>query len=466
MDARTDLFSLGVVLYELVAGEHPFLGEDVPDTIRRILEREPPGLGEGGTRASPFFAAVVRTLLEKDPARRFGSARELVAVLRAGERSDWWRARQVAPAADRDEPLVPVARDTTVFGREAELVRLTETFGRVAAGAAAVVLLRGEAGIGKSRLVDEFVRRLRGEGRELRLLYGTCPPGGAATAGGAFAGALRTGPASSAIGDGAEPESAGRFVRALRALPAAPPAILAIDDLHFAPREGREIFLALAREARPGVLLLGTLQPEAADEAWADAVLALDHAAAVDLGRLGPKDLARLLEEALGSPRLVDELGMRIGRKSDGNPFFVFEILRGLREAGLLERGEDGAWRAKSEIRDLRIPSSVTDLIRARVAVLSDEERETLDVAACCGFQFDPLVVADVLGVAPIPVLRRLASLERRHRLVRSEGDRFRFEHDSFRESLRQDLPPLLAREYDAAIEAARAARDRGSDGS
>ena len=67
-------------------------------------------------------------------------------------------------------------------------------------------------------------------------------------------------------------------------------------------------------------------------------------AAPVSVGRLGPKEIGRLLVEAFRSERLADELGFRIAMKSDGNPYFIFEILRGLREGSLLTQRDDGTW--------------------------------------------------------------------------------------------------------------------------
>ena len=85
------------------------------------------------------------------------------------------------------------------------------------------------------------------------------------------------------------------------------------------------------------------------------------------LSRLGPRDLLAMLTECFGSARLAEELGMRIAVKSDGNPFFVLEIVRSLKESPLLRRHLDGTWAATQDIRDIEIPSGVLDLIRARL---------------------------------------------------------------------------------------------------
>jgi serine/threonine-protein kinase len=86
-----DLYALGVVLYELAAGENPFRAQTPGASFRAQLDLVPPPLA----LVSPFLAAVVATLLEKDPERRFPSARVLATALAKGERGAWWLARRL-----------------------------------------------------------------------------------------------------------------------------------------------------------------------------------------------------------------------------------------------------------------------------------------------------------------------------------------------------------------------------------
>jgi len=83
LDARSDLFSLGVVLYEMLAGKRPFRGRTAPETLTAILRDEPPDLAEANKNISPALERIVRHCLEKDPARRFQSARDVVSDLEA-----------------------------------------------------------------------------------------------------------------------------------------------------------------------------------------------------------------------------------------------------------------------------------------------------------------------------------------------------------------------------------------------
>jgi tetratricopeptide (TPR) repeat protein len=480
-DGRADLHALGVMLYELATGQHPYRDEDASRVLRNILDVTPRKAGEVNPQLSPFFEELVQTLIAKDPAARLADAQALVGVLEEGEQGAWWKERAKALRIETKQPLrrIRIPRETALYGREQDLERLHALYERAKSGEGRVLLIEGEAGIGKTRLVDEFVGRLRQEGEDLNFLFGSYPPGGAATASGAFSTAYREqfGPQGSgdylpqtpllvaafdallkgdATPTGAEPLTKDSlqtvFVHATQALAQERPTVVLIDDLHFAPEDGRALFASLAL-AVPGhrVLLLGTMRPGVSQE-WIANVERLDHAGRSALSRLGPKDLFALLKDSFRSERLAEELGMRISIKCDGNPFFAFEIIRGLREGQFISQRPDGTWVTTRVIQDIQVPSSVLDLVNARVADLSQEERDLLDVAACWGFEFNPLLVGDVLDMKQIPLMRLLAQVEKKHRLVRAAGRRFVFDHHQVQEALYSAMPELLREPYHAAL--------------
>ena len=145
---------------------------------------------------------------------------------------------------------------------------------------------------------------------------------------------------------------------------------------------------------------------------------------------------------------LVDE----IATKSDGNPLFALEIVRGLRNTGSLKRHPAYAGGLLGSIDAGQIPSTVADLIRTRLLDLDERDREILDVAACCAFEFDPGLVAGALETSRIEILKRLGVLEREHRLVRAQGLAFRFDHHQLQAVVYSDLPGMLRQEYHTAI--------------
>jgi len=470
-DGRADFYALGLVLYELATGEHPSRADDPAEVMHRRLAGPPPPAGNLNPQLSPYFEEVLEALLERDRERRPDFFPE--------EDSDWWRERAQRIRTETRRPLrrMRIPRETALFGREAELALLRGLLAKACEGDGQVLLIEGEAGIGKTRLVDEFVGAA---GADVMFLHGAYPPGGAATASGAFAAAYREHfgeagsgawlgeapllvPAFDALlrGDappkGAEPLSRDSiqacFAHATRSLARERPTIIMIDDLHFAPEEGRALFASLAHAVSGHrVLLVGTLRTGGPPAEWLAAIERQPHVKRIALSRLGAADLVRLLEDSLRSATLARELAGPIALKSDGNPFFVFEIVHGLREGRLLDRTPDGTWVKTQAIEQIAIPASVLDLIRARIADLAEEERELLDIASCLGFEFDPLLVGEVLGIARIPLLKRFAQIERKHRLVRSSGLSYIFDHHQVQEALYESLPELLRREYHGAL--------------
>jgi len=485
VDGRADLHALGTLLYELATGKQPFLGAELRETLHRILEETPRRAALVEPRLSEFFDALLQRLMAKDPDARFRSARELVRTLDDGESGTWWRTRARRLGVDAMRPLrtLRVPHETALRGREAELAQLHDLFVQARAGRGQIVLVEGEAGIGKSRLAAEFARQLLEDGANVNVLCGCYLPGGAATASGAFSTAFREFygaadletkvaahlgdtpllvPAFAALLLG-EPTPRGEaeltkdtlqtaFHRVTRALAAERPTVLVVDDLHLAPEEGRALFAALAQGLdEDRVLLVGTTR-RGLKEDWLASFQRLEHATRLVLPRLGAKDLGALLVDALGSRAVAEALSFLIADKSDGNPYFVFEILNGLREARLLERQTDGSWATTGVIRDIRIPSSVQELIAARTAELDDADRELLEVASCCGYEFDPEVVAEAAREELLPTLRRIGRIEKRHRLLRFSGRRCVFDHHQVQEVLYAGLLPQLREHYHLAL--------------
>jgi predicted ATPase len=481
-DFRADLYALGLILYELSTGKLPGQADDFAAVMQARLGQEPRPVSELNPQLSPFFEEVVKALLTREPDDRLVNVQ---ATLEQGEEGDWWRERAKSIRETTRRPLrrIRIPRETALYGRDDDLSVLQELYEKAKSGDGQVVLLEGEAGIGKTRLVDEFVGRLRQEGEDLNFLFGSYPPGGAATAAGAFSTAYREHfgeeaieetledyltvsplliPAFSALLRGDAPPTGAEqlnkdslqtvFVHATRKLAAERPTVVLIDDLHYAPEEGRGVFAALALAvADHRVLLVGTHRRGVADD-WLASVERPHHATRRELMRLGPKDLGRLLVDAFQSERLAEELSLKIATRSDGNPFFVFEIIRGLREGRFITRKEDGTWVRSQVIGRIEIPSSVLDLIQARIADLDSQERNLLDIASCCGFEFDPILVGEALGLQRIPLLQSLGVIEMRHRLVRSAGLRYVFDHHQIRQALYEGLSELLRREYHAAL--------------
>lgn len=496
LDGRADLFATGVILFELVSGVHPFSKGDVAATLRAQMEDASSRVSTLCPQVSAFFEELIWTLLQKDRTQRFETAADLFAALQQGEDSTWWSHRSSKIRREprqRPRPM-HVNRESSLHGRAQELRTLEERFAKACRGEGQVILVDGEQGIGKSRLLDEFAATLTESDAPCAILYGAYPPGGLASAEEAFRAAFFEflGPENlearllaympgmhPLIPDLAcllrgDPHPPGQdpispmslqvsFVQLAKQLAAEQPTLLVIDDLQYAPSQGMALFAAMARAmAGSRMLLAGITQPDEATNV-PGLLAGVDQLTRMTLARLGAQDLQRLLQEVLQSDELADELGGRIALKSDGNPLFVLAVLQGLREAGAITPGPEGGWRRSSQITRLEIPSGIRDLIQARLLCLDEADRDVLEIAACIGFSFDPLLVAEALGVEKIPLLKRLGRLARTHRLVDAAGRNFVFDQHQIQDYLYEQLSDPLKEEYHGLVASALEKRTGGA---
>ncbi len=464
-----DLYSLGALLYESATGLQPFDGGSQSATIRRHLHHVPPKASELNPQLTPWFEDVLACLLEKNQEDRFASAAELAEVLAAGEASRWWQERQrdrtVGSAVERRSRLA-VDRDIPFVGRVRELQTLRTLFRDARAGRGRAVLVEGEAGVGKTRLLDEFVGRLLAEEEDLILLYGR---GSREMAAGAFEQALLQHFGERAVRSklevhlSATPPVVPHFLSWLKGERPTEPGGLAIervaevvvylasllagelpllwiaDDLGEGPASDLALFSALAAACgEHRCLLVGAARRgRAVLPAAGTTPCKVQH---LPLGRLSQRQMNELLGDLLDPHLAAATVGRDLGQRAAGNPLFLAEMLRELRRRRLIEDVEATEVVGFALGVDQRPPAALRGLLRERLAQLPSELEGLLAVAAVAGQSFDARLVARVAGRHALEALETLALAERQHGVVRAKGERFVFDHPELRAEIERGL--------------------------
>ena len=425
-DARADLYSLGALLYEMLTGQPPFPGDDAVAIISQHLNATPvPPSSRDAPGVGPALDELVLQLLAKSPGERPESAR---AVRRELE------AVASAPAAgeehveEEENPLDRLAGGVFV-GREAELEQLREALNGTLAGRGGLLLLVGEPGIGKTRTAEELATYARVRGANVH--WGRSHEGEGAPAYWPWAQAIRSyvreaDPVALAweLGQGAGevahlvPEVRERLqdVSEAPALDSdearfrlfdsittflvgasrSRPLVVILDDLHWADEPSLLLLKFVARQASDsGLLVVGT---------YRDVELGRHHPLArtlaelaeiqgsrrVPLRGLDTEAVERFIEMTAGiepPPGLAEA----VHDQTEGNPFFVTEVVRLMASEGSLEGSGAGGW-------ELAIPQGVREVVGRRLDRLSEEANEVLTVAAAVGREFNLDVLEGLNG--------------------------------------------------------------------
>jgi tetratricopeptide (TPR) repeat protein len=376
------------------------------------------------------------------------------------------------------------------------MAALERRFDEARAGKGGLAVLVGEPGIGKTRTAEEFCEHAQGLGA--MMLWGRCYEGDWAPPFSPFTEAIRqyaetTDDTALRSALGKDAGVVARLVPALRdrlpdisepsQLPAegeryrlletvssffgsvatARPLVLVLDDLHWADSGTIAMLRHVARQATgQRVLLLGAYRDVEVDaqHPLVAALPELRREAAferVALGGLENADVGRLLS-VIAEQDVPDDLVRAIAQETEGNPFFIREVLLHLIEEGKVLT-EDGRWRATLSVAEMGIPEGVREVIGRRVSRLSEAANRLLAVASAFdgGFAFD--LVASVSGLGEAAALDAIdEGLAAQVLRPAGAADTYDFTHALFRHTLYEEMSPSrkvrLHRQIGEAIEA------------
>lgn len=355
-----------------------------------------------------------------------------------------------------------------LIGRSAELELLVSAL----ASPPSVVVLEGEAGIGKTRLLAEVLPRFEAPGR--RLVFGSCRPIRDPFPLGPVVDALWS--VSGALGDASLSPVAGalrpllpelsdvlpplpeplddrqaaqhRVFRGLiELLDSLGSVVMVLEDLHWADEQTVDFVTYLLGDPRPKLSVVLTFRGEEVASAMRVVTAKLPAGvsrAHVVLSPLDERQTGELAASILGLDQVSDEFAAYLCERASGLPFAIEELLALLRMRGTLVLRR-GGW-ARRALDELDVPRGVKDQVRERLTSLPSDARSVAEAAAVLEA---PAPMAALLGTCQVPATRALVGVDEAIRvsLFAAQGDRVGFRHLLAAQAMYEDIPEPRRRE-------------------
>ncbi len=438
LDGRSDIYSLGTVLYEALAGEPPFTGE--PQAILyRVVHENPRPIRSLGADIPEELEDIVAKALAKDKTRRHQTGAELGDALR--------RLSAKLQESDRNRSVILSTvmtaqhvrpQQAQFVGREKEFAELQRRLNGAIDGECQFAVIGGDAGIGKSRLLEELENLAKA--RRIRVLHGRFLEQDRTFSYQGFCeviqehfrskdpassgehadfsdlatelvalfpvlseiGELRAAAGSDAAGP-REPRKADDrtyiyelLARALGRIAGGKPLVLVFENLHGAEMSLDALQYVVRRLGPTPTLITGTYRQSEIDKRH-PLMKMLDFFSddrrftSMILGPFSPSEHRVFVEAMVGGGAVSNDLIKRLFDATEANPFFTKELIRSLVESGGISRDDRGSWALSGEmaISSDALPATIQQAVEKRVERLPESARDLLAVASVLGKTFE-----------------------------------------------------------------------------
>ena len=439
VDHRSDIYALGTVLYECLTGEPPFSGE-LQSILYRIVHENPQPPRSLGAAINEDLETLILSCIAKEPSRRPQRASEVADALRRCQSrlhdSDLTKSVLLTRTLVLPRPAL-----SPFIGREKELGELQKRLNAAISGECQFVVVGGDPGAGKTRLLDEIENLAKA--RKLLVLHGRSVEQDGAFPYQGFCEAIqeyfrqRDTTVSSAgsidlsdlasdlvalfpmlteisdirsaatgeskltrVGESQGPENRTHIfellARTLARIAGGKPLIIFLEDLHAAEVSIEALQYIVRRLGPTPTLIVGTYRTTEVDSRhpltrMLDSFRGDRRFSSIALGPFSPSDHRLFLETLIGGPGLSAALTQRLYEGTEGNPFFTKELVRSLLDSGGITKDNTGSWTLSAEtgVSTDALPATIQQAVEKRIERLPEDLREILSIASVIGKTFD-----------------------------------------------------------------------------